>query len=119
MLYMTRARFMLWFPLLLAAQPQQPVPQDPDKARLEGRVFNAVSGEPLRKTKLTLRLNVAQDRSSRQQPQDKPVSTQTVVSDSEGRFAFINVDPGDYQLVATHDGFADVRLGNNSGPKKA
>jgi hypothetical protein len=101
---------------LLFAQPQQPVPQDPDKARLEGHVFNLVTGEPLRKTRLTLRMNVAQQHDTRQQQQ--PVTSYTATSDTEGLFAFVNVEPGDYRLVATHDGFADVRMGNYSGVRK-
>jgi hypothetical protein len=92
------------------------VPQDPDKARLEGHVFNSATAEPLRKAKLTLRMNVAQQQTQRQQQQ--PVSVYTVTSDAEGAFVFANVDPGDYQLNVTHDGFADLRLGNRSGPKK-
>ena len=101
---------------LLLAQPQQPVAQDPDKARLEGHVFNSVSGEPLRKSRLTLSMNVAQQRDTRQPPQ--PAAMYTVTSDAEGKFTFANLDPGDYRLVATHDGFADVRLGNNNGLRK-
>ena len=50
--------------LLLAAafalQAQtQPIPQDPEKARLEGVVINAITNEPLRKAHLSLRMNVA------------------------------------------------------------
>jgi hypothetical protein len=35
------------------------VAQDPAKGRLEGQVLNAVTNEPLRKTRLTLRMNAA------------------------------------------------------------
>jgi hypothetical protein len=103
---------------LLLAQQEQLVPQDRDKARLEGRVFNSVTGEPLKKTRLTLRMNVAQQQGQgRQQQQQGPVTSYTVTSDAEGKFTFANVDPGDFQLTATHDGFADLRLGNRSAPK--
>ena len=108
---------LLLLALTLQAQPPQPVPQDPDKARLEGHVFNSVTGEPLRKTRLTLRMNAAQDRTTRQSPSEKPVTTYTVTSDAEGKFVFANVDPGDYQLTAVHDGFADLRLGDRSARK--
>ena len=116
---MRGAIFLLSAGLLCAQSSQQPVPQDPDKARLEGHVFNSVTTEPLRKTKLTLRMNVAAQQNGRTQPQQQPVTSYTVTSDAEGAFAFPNVDPGDYQLTATHDGFADVRLGNNTGVKRA
>src|SRR5215813_7645391 len=112
-------KFSLYVAAALALQAQtatQPVPQDPEKARLEGIVLNAVSKEPLRKTHLTLRMNVAapKDQRSAQPPQ----STYTVTSDATGHFEFANLDPGDYQLTATHDGFAQVRLGNQNNGKK-
>ena len=107
---------LLAFPLALLAQAPQPVPQDPDKAALEGQVLNAVTNEPLRKARLTLRMNVAALQTERgKQP---AATTYTVVSDATGKFAFANVDPGDYQLFAIHDGFADVTLGNSGHGKK-
>jgi hypothetical protein len=103
---------------LVFSQSNQEPPQDPDKARLEGRVFNSVTGEPLRKTRLTLLMNVAQQQSQgRQQQPQQPVSTYTVTADAEGKYTFANVDPGDYQLTATRDGFADLHLGNRSARK--
>jgi hypothetical protein len=83
--------------------------QDPEKARLEGRVFHAVTGEPLRKTRLTLRMNVAQS--------NQPASTYAVTSDAEGKYVFANVEPGDYKLTAAHDGFAEFTLGDRSARK--
>src|SRR5215831_8753228 len=101
---------------LQAQTPTQPVPQDPEKARLEGIVLNAVSKEPLRKTHLTLRMNVAAPKDQR--TAKPPESTYTVTADATGHFEFANVDPGDYQLTATRDGFAQVRLGNQNNGKK-
>jgi hypothetical protein len=103
------------FPLALLAQPQQPVvqgqiAQDPEKAALEGQVLNAATSEPLRKATLTLRMNVAALATQRgRQPE---ATTYTVTSDAAGKFAFVNVDPGDYRLTARRDGFADIVLGN-------
>jgi hypothetical protein len=103
---------------LLHAQQQGSTPaQDPEKARLEGRVFNSVTGEPLRKTRLTLRMNVAQRQGQGRQQQEQPVTTYTVTSDAEGKYAFANVEPGDYELIVVHDGFADLRLGDRSARK--
>ena len=106
-------RLALLFPVLIAAQ--QPIAQERDKASLEGIVLNAASGEPLRKARLTLRLNVA---GSRQQPTGSPTPTITVGSDAAGAFLFPNVEPGDYQLTARRDGFANVQLGIFQGSKK-
>jgi hypothetical protein len=96
---------MRWTLLLLASLALAQT-QDPEKARLEGRVFHAVTEEPLRKTRLTLRMNVAE--------RNQPASTYAVTSDAEGKYVFANVDPGDYQLNAVHDGFAPLRLGDRS-----
>ena len=101
------------FACALQAQ-QQPVTQDPEKARLEGSVLNAATGEPLRKTTLTLRINGAA--SGRNAFAGQP--TYTVTSDVTGKFEFANVEPGDYQLTARHDGFADARLGNTGSGRK-
>jgi hypothetical protein len=99
---------------LLAQQPT--VPQDPEKAALEGQVLNAVTNEPLRKTSLTLRMNPPATATRRgQQP---AATTYTVTSDAMGKFAFVNVDPGDYQLIARHDGFANVMLGNTGSGRR-
>jgi len=102
------------FAFALQAQ-QQPVTQDPERARLEGSVLSAATGEPLRKTTLTLHINGAA--SGRNVFQAQP--TYTVISDVTGKFEFANVEPGDYQLTARHDGFADVRLGNTGSGRKA
>ena len=109
------ARFALFLAIGFALRAQQPVPQDPDKARLEGTVLNAATSEPLRKTTLTLRMNVAAP--ARNQPQ-APQTAYTVTSGVTGKFEFANVDPGDYQLTARHDGFADMRLGNTGNGKR-
>jgi hypothetical protein len=101
--------------LALYAQPPQTVPQDPDKARLEGMVLNSATGEPLRKTTLTLRMNVAAPAPNQPRP---PQSTYTVTSDVTGKFEFANVEPGDYQLTARHDGFADAHVGNTGNGRR-
>jgi hypothetical protein len=89
----------LAIPVVLLAQPAQPVAQDPAKSRLEGQVLNSVTKEPLRKARLTLQLNAA------------ALTTYPATSDAMGRFVFANVDPGDYELAIRHDGFADLVLG--------
>jgi hypothetical protein len=103
----------LALPLALLAQPVQPVPQDPAKARLEGQVLNAVTSEPLRKTRLILRMNAAATNT-----QPAVTSTYTVTSDAMGKFEFPNVDPGDYQLTIRRDGFANLVLGAKNSVRK-
>ena len=112
-----KAAIILGLPLVLLAQAPQPVPQDPAKARLEGQVLNAVTNEPLRKTRLTLRMNVAAMTTQRQE-QPAATSTYTVTSDAAGKFEFANVDPGDYQLTIRRDGFANLVLGAKNAAHK-
>jgi Carboxypeptidase regulatory-like domain len=108
---------LFFLPVFLLAQPPQPVVQDPAKARLEGQVLNSVTNEPLRKTRLTLRMNVAAMTTQRQQ-QPAVTSTYTVTSDAVGKFEFPNVDPGDYQLTIRRDGFANLVLGSKNAARK-
>jgi hypothetical protein len=96
----------LLLPFLALAQ------DPPAKASLEGHVVNAVGGEPLRKVRLTMRMNVAANRQGAPQP---VVSTST---DTAGKFLFENLDPGDYQLTARRDGFAAYTMGALTEGKK-
>jgi hypothetical protein len=111
-------KFALYLAAAVALHAQtQPVQQDPDKARLEGQILNSATGEPLRKTRLTLRMNVAAPKD--QNAPKPPETTYTVTSDATGKFEIPNVEPGDYQLTVNHDGFAQLRLGNLGNGKKA
>jgi hypothetical protein len=110
-----RTAVFLLLPLALFAQAPQAVVQDPEKAALEGQVLNAATGEPLRKATLTLLMNVAAVTTQRG---ERPATAYTVTSDAVGKFAFANVDPGDYRLVARRDGFADLTLGNTGSGRK-
>ena len=76
-----------------------------------------MTNEPLRKTRLTLRMNVAAMTTQRQQ-QPAATSTYTVTSDASGKFEFANVDPGDYQLTIRRDGFANLVLGAKNAARK-
>lgn len=105
--------------LPLFAFCQEPA-NPPAKASLEGHVVGAVGGEPLRKVRLSLRMNVAggpqQARAGSQvQLMFVSVAAQT---DAAGKFVFENLDPGDYQLTARRDGFATETLGALTEGKK-
>src|ERR1043166_7926326 len=111
-----RYALLLVTPLLFGQAPQ--VVQDPAKPSLEGQVLNSATGEPVRKAKLTLRMNVAAQQPVRQQQPPAPPAI-TVGSDAAGKFFFPNLDPGDYQLAVRRDGFVNVQLGIRDGSKKA
>jgi hypothetical protein len=83
------------------SQQAQPAPADQPKAdcALLGQVTNAVTGEPLRKAVVTLRVQGGQN-----------MSRQADV-DNAGRFEFRNLEPGRYILTARRTGFADRAYG--------
>jgi hypothetical protein len=68
-----------------------------DQCRVEGTVYNAVTGQPVRKARLTL----------------LPIKgePQVVSTDAQGNYAFTNVEPGTYQLTAAHDGYVAQHYG--------
>ena len=78
---------------------QQPITPDSELPRVEGRVFNAVSGELVRRATVTL-TNVVQLGSPR-----------TVSSDGNGRFLFENLKRGTYRLSAERTGFLRQEYG--------
>ena len=89
--------FLLFFAAVPAAA-QTPA-QPPDKARVQGIVRAADTGEPLRRARVTL--GVAQARAT----------PQVSVTDAEGRFAFLDVAPGRYRLSVERNGFVRQEYG--------
>jgi hypothetical protein len=61
-------------------------------------------------------MNVAAVQTQREQ--QPAATTYTATSDPMGKFAFANVDPGDYQLRVVRDGYADAVLGNTGSGRK-
>jgi len=69
-----------------------------DKCRLEGTVLNAVTGQPIRKARITLT----------PVPGGEPI---LAAADAHGKFALADLVPGKYNLMAGHDGYTDQRYG--------
>jgi len=76
-------------------------PVDKSKASIEGQVINAISAEPVRKARVTLRQTGARSQESQI----------TVTTDAAGKFQFINLEPASYQITARRDGFANAQYG--------
>ncbi len=90
---------------LLAAQTVDPgLPPAGEPGAIDGRVVNAVTGEPLKKAAVVL-FSLSPSRSGR------PVQPRTVLSDAEGRFVFHGVAGGDYRVTASRPGFIDPQMG--------
>jgi hypothetical protein len=82
---------MLAATFLAAGQPAA------DKCRIEGTVLNAVTGQPIRKARITLT-----------PVQGEPI---LVATDAHGKYALADLAPGKYSLLAGHDGYTDQRYG--------
>lgn len=83
--------------------PPPPAGQTADEklkqqAKLEGKVLNQVTGEPVRKANLTLR------------PEGGGTSLKAV-SDNEGKFSIENIDAGRYTLAGERQGFVTQNYG--------
>ncbi len=102
--------------LLLIAQagavdPQAAPPPEGEKQKAEcvvkGQVLNAVTGEPLRKARVTL--TKAESRSGRRQRD----------VDTAGQFEFRSVEPGRYALSAERTGFVTQSYGSRKAGASA
>jgi hypothetical protein len=103
--------FLAWFALLPAQQ--QPTPPQ-DKCALEGKVVNLVTGEPVRKARLTLSVgDPPRPAGIGQQPQTQqlPLAAAVVSTDAQGKFAFAGLEPGTYWLAVRHDNYSNQQYG--------
>lgn len=90
---------------------------EPKPGRIEGRVANSISNEPVRKATVTLvgapsrNATAGAAGGNRQGNPEIPQfgggagSRLAVTTDAEGKFVFENVSPGDYRLIAEKAGF--------------
>jgi len=86
-----------------AAQPAAPPTKPEDLCKLSGRVLNAVTGEPVRRTTIML---------MRADPTPgEPPLAYTTASNAEGQFTMKDVEPGRYRLTATRNGFVNLIYG--------
>lgn len=94
------ALLLIW---ALSTSAQTPKPEE--LSSLEGRVVNAATGEPVGKASLRL----VRTRST--PGPDDWLLDYSAVSDSTGKFAIANIEPGKYRLHASRNGFLDVEYG--------
>jgi protocatechuate 3,4-dioxygenase beta subunit len=103
---------------LAAAEGQtQPTAKPGELCALEGRVVDAVTGEPVKKATITLNppANAKQALSAAAATLPQQFGTTT---DSSGRFAMKDVDAGAYRLQVTRNGYVAGEYGAR-GPSKS
>ena len=114
--------FVLMLPMVMAAQQRERTSQPPppsqapetkpeDRCVIEGQVFSAATGEPVKKANLILRRADVSPSSG-----NIPTSYSTV-TDAGGSFAMKDVDPGQYRLSVTRTGFVTGEYGAR-GPQR-
>jgi protocatechuate 3,4-dioxygenase beta subunit len=81
----------------LPASPPAGEVKPEDKCTVEGTVVNAVTGEPIRKAQ------VMPIRGGGRQQAGPPAGA---ITDAGGKFKIVNLDPGQYRLMATRNGYA-------------
>jgi hypothetical protein len=91
----------LFLPSLLLAQGNASAPSD-QKCVLSGRATAGGTGQPLNKATVQLQGN-------------SQTHTYTAVSNPDGSFQFLNIEPGSYRLWAEHDGFLSTSYGARGG----
>ena len=88
-------------PLVLAAQTNPTNPPD-QKCTISGRATSAADGSPLGKATLHLAPNFRGSQS---------MSRYMAVSNADGSFQFLNIEPGTYKLSAERNGFLQSTYG--------
>lgn len=99
------------FALLGVALAQTPAPVETEKATLEGTVIHALTGEPLRRAYVTLRVRAGRASGGRRAGAGMAGPAGTTSTDASGRFVLANVEPGQYVLSAERNGFLRAEYG--------
>jgi hypothetical protein len=95
-----------------AQTPAQPVESKPeDRCAIEGRVFSAATGEPVKRAGLVLRRTDLTPNSG-----GLPISYSTA-TDAGGGFAMKDIEPGKYRLSVNRTGFVNTEYGAR-GPQR-
>jgi protocatechuate 3,4-dioxygenase beta subunit len=84
---------------------QQNATKPEDLCGIEGQVTNLVTGTPVKKADLVLRRMDLVAKTAAQQ------TNYSATSDAGGKFAMQGIEPGNYQLTATGNGFLRVTYG--------
>jgi hypothetical protein len=100
------AALLLSFQILPATPQQQQAPAA--KGSIEGIVLRAASGEPLPRAEVRLR-KVRSEEEMREVyaagMQDPDSATPPVLTEADGKFAFKDIDAGQYRLTAVRNGY--------------
>ena len=101
----------------LSSGQTQPAVKPGDLCTLDGRVLDAATGEPVKKASITLTPSNAKQAGSAAAGATLPQQFGTT-TDSSGRFAMKDVDPGAYRLQVARNGYVSGEYGAR-GPSKS
>jgi protocatechuate 3,4-dioxygenase beta subunit len=83
----------------------QPPTRPEDLGAVEGSVFNAATGEPVKKAAVQMtRTDVAPNRNA-------PPQSYSATTDAAGRFAMKDIEPGKYRMTVSRNGFVTMAYG--------
>jgi protocatechuate 3,4-dioxygenase beta subunit len=94
-----------------AFQAQTPQQQQSSKASIEGVVTSASNNEPLERAQLSLIRMVTTPPPTGASP---PPQILPVMTDSQGKFAFKDIDAGTYRIAAARNGYARQEYGQRA-----
>jgi protocatechuate 3,4-dioxygenase beta subunit len=116
---MTLPLFLLLF-FQVAPQSSNPLQTKPEKASIAGSVMRAVSGEPLSRAEVRLTRVPAEDATNSfiYNPGQESEGLPTIQTGNDGKFLLKDLDPGQYRMTVTRNGFAPQNYGsrNSSSP---
>src|SRR5688572_14877320 len=100
--------------LLVMQAPFTPAPQQGaskvSTATLEGFVFRAGSGEPLARAQVTL-VRVSPGRATAEVEAGSGSAPLTAATGADGKFVFVNIEPGSYRIAVARNGYARQEFG--------
>src|SRR5579884_508457 len=93
--------FVLGWPVIAQVRTAASPQSDENRCALQGRITDALTGEPVAKATIQLRMRAPYA--------NAPVYSGT--SEADGTYKFANVDPGPYNLNVSSSGYADSSYG--------
>src|SRR5947209_7730866 len=103
-------RYLICLTVFQLSFAQSPPLKPEERCTVQGNVFHAITGEPLRKANVTLRRAAEAGRAPGMGGPGGG-SSYAAVTDAAGHFQISDIEPGKYRLFAERAGFVDQWYG--------